>query len=48
MNAAERSRIRRRRLIVAAICVVVAVVLWNWVFPWVDRTYVNRPEIGGF
>lgn len=23
-----------------------ATVLWFWVFPWLDRTFVNRPAIG--
>ncbi len=34
-----------RRVIFAAFVLVVMVVLWFWVFPWVDRTYVNRPAI---
>lgn len=24
-----------------------AAILWFWVFPWVDRTFVNRPAVGG-
>ncbi len=41
----RRGRILRRAIVVA-ICLVVAVALWIWVFPWVDKTYVNRPQIG--
>lgn len=22
-----------------------AAVMWFWVFPWVDRTFVNRPTL---
>lgn len=34
-----------RRAIVVALVLVVMVVLWFWVFPWADRTFVNRPAI---
>lgn len=34
-----------RRAIVAAVIVGVMIVLWFWVFPWADRTFVNRPAI---
>jgi predicted exporter len=23
-----------------------AAVLWYWVFPWLDRTFINRPALG--
>ena len=23
-----------------------AATLWFWVFPWLDRTFVNRPALG--
>jgi hypothetical protein len=29
-----------------AIVVVYATILWIWVFPWLDRTFVNRPALG--
>lgn len=48
-RAARREARRRRRgkrLIVLGIALVVGVVLWIWVFPWVDRTFVNRPQVG--
>ncbi len=22
-----------------------AAILWFWVFPWLDRTYINRPAL---
>ncbi len=35
----------RRRLVVAVAVLVIMAVLWFWVFPWIDRTFVNRPAI---
>lgn len=23
-----------------------AAILWFWVFPWLDRTFINRPALG--
>lgn len=34
-----------RRLIAVVIVLAFMAVLWFRVFPWVDRTYVNRPAI---
>jgi hypothetical protein len=31
----------------AAILVVVIAILWFWIFPWIDRAFVNRPAVGG-
>lgn len=31
---------------IAIAVVVVLVVLYGWIFPWVDRTFVNRPQLG--
>lgn len=48
----ERRRERKRRTlrfaVIAAAVIAVGTILWMWVFPWVDRTFVNRPEITGF
>jgi len=44
MRVFPRSKAWRRTIAVVFILVVM-VVLWFWVFPWVDRTYVNRPAI---
>lgn len=30
----------------AAVVVAYATILWFWVFPWLDRTFVNRPALG--
>lgn len=48
----QRRRAHRRRrsarvLTAVAAFLAVAFVLWIWVFPWLDRTFVNRPAIGG-
>jgi hypothetical protein len=38
---------RRSRIALAvALALVYAAVLWFWVFPWLDRTFVNRPALG--
>jgi hypothetical protein len=38
---------RGARIAVIVLAVLVALVLlYGWVFPWVDRTFVNRPQIG--
>jgi hypothetical protein len=34
-----------RRAIVTAFVLGVMAVLWFWVFPWADRTFVNRPAV---
>lgn len=34
-----------RRLVALLAVLAVAAALWFWVFPWIDRTYVNRPQI---
>lgn len=50
-RAGRRRAHRRRRwsrtLTAVAAFLAVAIVLWVWVFPWLDRTFVNRPAIGG-
>ena len=33
--------------LIVAYCLIVAIALWVWVFPWIDKTYINRPGIGG-
>ena len=35
----------QKRALVAVIVLGVMAALWVWVFPWVDRTYVNRPAV---
>ncbi len=30
----------------AVATLIYATVLWFWVFPWLDRTFINRPAIG--
>lgn len=46
----DRRRAQRRRstriLAIAIAVIAVGTILWLYVFPWVDRTFVNRPEIG--
>lgn len=38
---------RGTRVAVYAVGALAALaVLWLWVFPWVDRTFVNRPALG--
>jgi hypothetical protein len=40
---------RKRGLRIAtfvAITLLYATILWIWVFPWLDRTFVNRPALG--
>lgn len=44
---AHRRRRSTRTLAAVAAFLAVAFVLWIWVFPWLDRTFVNRPAIGG-
>ena len=34
-----------RRAVVAAVVLGLMAVLWFWVFPWADRTFVNRPAV---
>jgi hypothetical protein len=34
-----------RRALLTVIVLAVMAVLWFWVFPWADRTFVNRPAI---
>jgi hypothetical protein len=36
---------RVRRIVVLCAVLAAAAVLWFWVFPWIDRTYVNRPAV---
>jgi hypothetical protein len=47
----ERRRTQKRRVLrtvaIALAVLIVGTILWIWVFPWVDRTFVNRPQIGG-
>lgn len=39
---------KRSSIIAGAVILVgVIAVLWFWVFPWIDRTFVNRPAVGG-
>lgn len=38
---------RGRRIAVKVVLTLAyAAVLWVWVFPWLDRTFVNRPALG--
>lgn len=34
-----------RVVVLTAAAFALVAVLWTWVFPWVDRTFVNRPAI---
>jgi hypothetical protein len=34
-----------RRTVVAVVVLGVMAVLWFWVFPWADHTFVNRPAV---
>ncbi|MCA1834271.1 MAG: hypothetical protein ABR548_06195 [Actinomycetota bacterium] len=34
-----------RRIIILVVVLAIAASLWVWVFPWIDRTYVNQPAI---
>jgi hypothetical protein len=34
-----------RRLIIVVVVLGVMAALWYWVFPWADRTFVNRPAV---
>ena len=34
-----------RRLVIVVLVLAFMAVLWFWVFPWADRTFVNRPAI---
>lgn len=35
------------RAVVLAVAILGALaILWFFVFPWADRTFVNRPEVG--
>jgi hypothetical protein len=34
-----------RRAVLAVVILAFMAVLWFWVFPWADRTFVNRPAI---
>jgi hypothetical protein len=34
-----------RRAVATAVVLGVMAVLWFWVFPWADRTFVNRPAV---
>lgn len=37
---------RGRRIVMKlAIVLGYAAILWYWVFPWLDRTYINRPAL---
>lgn len=45
MTILPKSRLVRGTLLAVAILGALAV-LWFWVFPWADRTFVNRPELG--
>lgn len=36
---------RRRALVWVAIAVAYLALMWFIVFPWVDRTFVNRPAL---
>jgi hypothetical protein len=38
---------RTSRIAGAAALLLVVALLWFWIFPWVDRTFVNRPAVGG-
>jgi hypothetical protein len=29
------------------VILAILAILWFWVFPWLDRTFVNRPAIEG-
>ncbi|HEX9697751.1 MAG TPA: hypothetical protein VGB64_15725 [Actinomycetota bacterium] len=46
----ERRRTQKRRVLrivaIALAVLIVGTILWIWVFPWVDHTFVNRPQIG--
>jgi hypothetical protein len=43
-----RHQTKRASLIAgAAILLVAMALLWFWIFPWIDRTFVNRPAVGG-
>jgi len=35
-----------RIAILLAVLLGYSVVLWFFVFPWLDRTFINRPAIG--
>ena len=35
-----------RYAVYAAVVLAYATTLWIWVFPWLDRTFVNRPALG--
>jgi hypothetical protein len=43
---APRANRLRRLAIWIAVVLAYATILWFWVFPWIDRTYVNRPALG--
>lgn len=34
-----------RFVVLAAATLALVAVLWTWVFPWVDRSFVNRPAV---
>ena len=35
-----------RYTILLAVTLGYAAILWYYVFPWLDRTFVNRPALG--
>ena len=40
-------RKRAQRIAVkVALALVYATILWFWIFPWLDRAFVNRPALG--
>lgn len=43
---AARKRTALRRSIIGVVALAVAITLWIWVFPWVDREWVNNPNVG--
>jgi hypothetical protein len=34
-----------RIAVIVAFILGYATILWYWVFPWLDRTFVNRPAL---
>jgi hypothetical protein len=34
-----------RALVLLAVVLAYAALMWFWVFPWVDHTFVNRPAL---